>query len=87
MLRLPNTRRRELGDEPIAYRSQDPAVLASLAGDLKVRAGQAYEAARRFGDGILQMGTSLVCNFFEELGLLYDVKVDVHEATSSTSWR
>lgn len=57
----------------------DPAGFLDRLDDVSRRnPGQAYEAARRFGDGILQMGTSLVCNFFKELGLLYYVKVDVH---------
>jgi hypothetical protein len=57
----------------------DPTVFLDRLDDVSRRdPGQAYEAARRFGDGLLQMGTSLVCNFFKELGLLYYVKVDVH---------
>jgi hypothetical protein len=63
--------RRELLTDPVAF-------LGRLDEVSRRSPGQAYEAARRFGDGILQMGTSLVCNFFKELGLLYYVKVDVH---------
>ena len=67
---LPKVRREVLPD-PVAF-------LDRLDEVSRRSPGQAYEAARRFGDGILQMGTSLVCNFFKELGLLYYVKVDVH---------
>jgi hypothetical protein len=58
---------------------RDPVCFPDRLDDVSRRdPGQAYEAAYRFGDGILQMGTSLVCNFFKEPGLLYYVKVDVH---------
>jgi hypothetical protein len=40
--------------------------------------GEAFDCAKTFSVGIIEMGTPLICNFFKELGLLYYVKTDVH---------
>ena len=40
--------------------------------------GKAFDFAKHFSKGIIQMKEALVCNFLKELGLLYFVKVDVH---------
>ncbi|MDD5452200.1 MAG: hypothetical protein PHT49_09935 [Desulfovibrionales bacterium] len=40
--------------------------------------GKAFDYAKEFSSGIIQMGPPLICNFFKELGLLYYVKTDVH---------
>ncbi|MDP3014278.1 MAG: hypothetical protein Q8M92_08565 [Candidatus Subteraquimicrobiales bacterium] len=40
--------------------------------------GKAFDCAKEFSVGIIEMGTPLICNFFKELGLLYYVKTDVH---------
>jgi hypothetical protein len=40
--------------------------------------GKAFDCAKEFSIGIIEMGPPLICNFFKELGLLYYVKTDVH---------
>ena len=40
--------------------------------------GKAFDFAKEFSVGIIEMGTPLICNFLKELGLLAYVKTDVH---------